>query len=139
MIAPLSLADRAADFVMAVTEDEQCDIRAIASLLLETADCVAVQAGAKDFVGLSDTVNVMAVATASAISRDAFEHALNSGDDRLAGATAAVHLMSLNLVDGLKSAEAAQKIAEMAAYLYSQEYAHRQLIGSNPRNLHAAD
>jgi hypothetical protein len=135
-----SLADVAAGFLIKVTEDANADIGAISKSLFDAANEVAVQAGAPDFVTLAKRLSIVEVGTLSVISREACDRAVAQQEWDSVGPYACVHLMALNLVDGLKEAEAAKMTAELAAWLYSQEYACRQIIagktseGNNAQN-----
>ena len=103
-----SLADVAAGFLMQVTEDPTADIGAISKSLFDAANEMAVQAGALDFVTLAKRLSIVEVGTLSVISREACNHAVTQRDWDSVGPYACVHLMALNLVDGLKEAIATE-------------------------------
>ena len=125
---------------MQVTEDPTADIGAVSKSLFDAANEMAVQAGALDFVTLAKRLSIVEVGTLSVISREACNHAVTQRDWDSVGPYACVHLMALNLVDGLKEAKAAKITAELAAWLYSQEYACRQIIaGKSSQENNAQD
>jgi hypothetical protein len=135
-VTELSLADIAASFLMQVVDDPDADVGAISSKLFDSANLIASKVNAMDFVMLAKEMNVISISKSAIVAREVFDIFISKRDFDSAGALACVHLMALNLVDGLKDADAAKEASELAAHLYSQqyavhaqEYAYRKIAG----------
>ncbi|MDH7640184.1 hypothetical protein [Sphingomonas oryzagri] len=137
MSATPNFVDDAADFLISTTDGSPSERSQRIADFYEFAEALAYKAGAAGFVDLAERGTPIAMARAVEMSRSCYLEAhAEKADDT--GVIAAAHLMAFNLVRGLEQAPEAKKVAEMAAYLFSQETAYRRLSGkqtsSNAQN-----
>jgi hypothetical protein len=98
-----------------------------ATKLFDAANETAQHSGAKDFLSLIETSDVVAIGEAAVYSRYRFDEITSTTkSDYWLSAYALTHLMILNHVRSLEDAPRAKLTAANAAHLYSAEYAQRQ-------------